>query len=131
MLGVVIVGLSLVTLGNFSAVTAAQLGVAGATDRDRGVASAMYFSAYYVAGALGAYVPGLAWEHWHWTGVWAMAIAAYAVGVGGADRGGYPGPSVRSFSCATCGQLVFFENTVCLRCGSDLGFDPGGASSSP
>ena len=81
-LGVVIVGLSLVTLGNFSAVTAAQLGVAGATDRDRGVASAMYFSGYYVAGALGAYVPGLAWEQWHWTGVWAMAIAAYAVGAG-------------------------------------------------
>ena len=79
-LGVVIVGLSLVTLGNFSAVTAAQLGVAGATDRDRGVASAMYFSGYYVAGALGAYVPGLAWEQWHWTGVWAMALAAYAVG---------------------------------------------------
>ena len=26
---------------------------------------------------------------------------------------------MRSFSCATCGQLVFFENTVCLRCGSD------------
>jgi YNFM family putative membrane transporter len=82
MLGVVIVGLALVTLGNFSAVTAAQLGVAGATDRDRGVASAMYFSGYYVAGALGAYVPGLAWEQWHWTGVWAMAIAAYAVGAG-------------------------------------------------
>jgi len=54
----------------------------GATDRDRGVASAMYFSGYYVAGALGAYVPGLAWEQWHWTGVWAMATAAYAVGAG-------------------------------------------------
>lgn len=49
--------------------TAAQLGVAGATDSDRGVASAMYFSGYYVAGALGAHVPGLAWEQWHWTGV--------------------------------------------------------------
>ena len=91
-LGVVIVGLSLVTLGNFSAVTAAQLGVAGATDRDRGVASAMYFSAYYVAGALGAYVPGLAWEQWHWTGVWAMALAAYAIGGGGAHRGGLRWP---------------------------------------
>ena len=31
---------------------------------------------------------------------------------------------MRSFSCDTCGQLVFFENTVCLRCGSDLGFEP-------
>ena len=123
-LGVVVVGLALVTLGNFSAVTAAQLGVAGSTDRDRGVASAMYFSGYYVAGALGAYVPGLAWEQWHWTGVWAMAIAAYALGSRGARRHGhYPRPSVRSFACSTCGQLVFFENTVCLRCSSELGFD--------
>jgi MFS transporter, YNFM family, putative membrane transport protein len=80
-LPVVVLGLALVTLGNFTAVTAAQLGVAGATDRDRGLASAMYFSAYYVAGALGAYVPGLAWQSWHWTGVWALAAAAYAIGL--------------------------------------------------
>jgi predicted MFS family arabinose efflux permease len=62
-------------------VTAAQLGVAGATDRDRGLASAMYFSAYYVAGVLGAYVPGLAWQSWDRTGVWALVIGAYAVGL--------------------------------------------------
>jgi MFS transporter, YNFM family, putative membrane transport protein len=80
-LPVVVLGLALVTLGNFTAVTAAQLGVAGATDRDRGLASAMYFSTYYVAGALGAYVPGLAWQSWHWTGVWALATAAYAIGL--------------------------------------------------
>jgi predicted MFS family arabinose efflux permease len=76
----VVLGLALVTLGNFSAVTAAQLGVASAPDRDRGLASAMYFS-YYVAGALGAYVPGLAWESWHWTGVSALTFTAYAVGL--------------------------------------------------
>ncbi|MGZ6641653.1 MAG: MFS transporter [Solirubrobacteraceae bacterium] len=80
-LGVVVAGLALVTLGNFSCVTAAQLGVAGATDRDRGLASAMYFSAYYVAGALGGYVPGLAWEAWGWTGVWALAASAQLCGI--------------------------------------------------
>jgi YNFM family putative membrane transporter len=80
-LPVVVVGLALVTLGNFTTVTAAQLGVAGATDHDRGLASAMYFSSYYVAGALGAYVPGLAWQSWQWTGVWALVIGAYAVGL--------------------------------------------------
>jgi MFS transporter, YNFM family, putative membrane transport protein len=79
-LPVVVLGLALVTLGNFAAVTAAQLGVAGATDRDRGLASAMYFSSYYLAGALGAYVPGLAWQSWHWNGVWALTVGAYAVG---------------------------------------------------
>jgi hypothetical protein len=91
-LALVVVGLALVTLGNFSAVTAAQLGVAGSTDRDRGVASAMYFSGYYVAGALGAYVPGLAWEQWHWTGVWAMAIAAYALGLAALVATALPSP---------------------------------------
>jgi MFS transporter, YNFM family, putative membrane transport protein len=80
-LPVVVVGLALVTLGNFTAVTAAQLGVAGATETDRGLASAMYFSSYYVAGALGAYVPGLAWQSWRWTGVWALVTAAYAIGL--------------------------------------------------
>ena len=80
-LPVIVLGLALVTLGNFTAVTAAQLGVAGATDRDRGLASAMYFSAYYIAGALGAYVPGLAWQSWHWTGVWALVTGAYAIGL--------------------------------------------------
>jgi MFS transporter, YNFM family, putative membrane transport protein len=80
-LPVVVLGLALVTLGNFTTVTAAQLGVAGATDRNRGLASAMYFSAYYIAGALGAYVPGLAWQSWHWTGVWALVTGAYAIGL--------------------------------------------------
>jgi MFS transporter, YNFM family, putative membrane transport protein len=76
-LPVVIAGLALVTLGNFSAVTAAQLGVAGSTDRDRGLASAVYYSSYYVAGALGSYLPGLAWESGGWGGVWALGVAAY------------------------------------------------------
>jgi len=73
-------GLALITLGNFSGVTAAQLGVAAATEQDRGLASAVYFSAYYVAGALGSYVPGLAFERWEWPGVAALALCAYAVG---------------------------------------------------
>jgi hypothetical protein len=30
---------------------------------------------------------------------------------------------VRSFSCPTCGALLFFENSECLACGSVLGFD--------
>jgi MFS transporter, YNFM family, putative membrane transport protein len=75
-----VAGLALITLGNFSGVTAAQLGVAASTAQDRGLASALYFSAYYVAGALGAYVPGLAFERWEWPGVAACCLGAYAVG---------------------------------------------------
>jgi hypothetical protein len=29
-----------------------------------------------------------------------------------------------SFACGHCGQLVFFENTVCLNCSTKLGFVP-------
>jgi hypothetical protein len=29
---------------------------------------------------------------------------------------------MRSFCCQKCGQLVFFENTECLNCGTPLGF---------
>ena len=75
-----LLGLALITLGNFSGVTGAQLGVAASAEQDRGLASALYFSVYYVAGALGGYVPGLAWERWEWPGVAALALAAYAAG---------------------------------------------------
>lgn len=31
---------------------------------------------------------------------------------------------MRSFRCPRCRQLVFFENSACLRCGLRLGYDP-------
>jgi hypothetical protein len=31
---------------------------------------------------------------------------------------------VEVFACPTCGQLVFFANDVCVRCGTELVFDP-------
>ncbi len=31
---------------------------------------------------------------------------------------------MRAYSCGHCGQLVFFENSLCLRCSSPLGFSP-------
>jgi len=34
---------------------------------------------------------------------------------------------VRSFDCPKCGSLLFFENSRCLNCGSDVGFDRGTA----
>src|SRR5579875_1190433 len=33
---------------------------------------------------------------------------------------------MRSFACGHCGQLVFFENFVCLHCGTPQGFVPDG-----
>ena len=79
-LPLILLGLALVTLGNFGGITAAQLGVASSTESDRGLASALYFSSYYVAGALGAWAPGLAWQAWGWDGVAVLCLGAYAVG---------------------------------------------------
>src|SRR3954463_9054734 len=61
--------LAILALAMFCGVTAAQLGSATSTSTDRGVASAIYFSVYYGSGALGGYLPGLAWQRWRWTGV--------------------------------------------------------------
>ena len=74
-----VVGLAAVALANFTGVTAAQLGVAEATAVDRGVASAVYFSLYYTASAIGGYVPGVAWEEWGWSGVALLSLGVVAV----------------------------------------------------
>jgi YNFM family putative membrane transporter len=74
-------GLALVVLGMFTGVTAAQLGVSSAGDADRGTASAVYFTFYYVAGALAGFIPGLAWEKWDWPGVAILALAVLGLGV--------------------------------------------------
>ena len=75
----VAVGLGLVTVAMFAGVTAAQLGVGASARADRGAASALYFSCYYGAGALGGYLPGLAWEAWGWNGVAAAGLASLVV----------------------------------------------------
>src|SRR5207247_1154 len=61
-------GLSLLTVAMFAGVTALQLGVTSASDVDRGAASAVYFSIYYASGAIGGWLPGLAWQPWQWDG---------------------------------------------------------------
>jgi len=71
--------LALLAASMFCGVTAAQLGSATSTSADRGVASAMYFSVYYASGALGGYLPGLAWEQWRWNGVVFGCLAVLAV----------------------------------------------------
>jgi YNFM family putative membrane transporter len=75
----------------FIGYTATQLGVSDVARADRGAASALYFSAYYGAGALGAYVPGLAWEAWGWDGVAALGLGSLAVALA-ALASTLPGP---------------------------------------
>lgn len=75
----IVAGLGLFALGNFAGVTAAQIGVSRATEIDRGAASAVYFSCYYLAGALGGYLPGLAWQGWRWDGIVGVGLGVLSV----------------------------------------------------
>jgi YNFM family putative membrane transporter len=78
-LGFVAIGLAVTAAAAFAAFTAFQLGLAAIARTDRGLASAMYYSVYYMAGAAGGFVPGLAWEIWGWPGVTAMVLASFAL----------------------------------------------------
>lgn len=80
-LPLVLVGLACVALGNFSAVTALQVGVAASSAAHRGLASALYFSIYYAVGGIGGYAPGLAWEAFHWTGVVLLSVGVLSLGM--------------------------------------------------
>jgi YNFM family putative membrane transporter len=99
-LPMLIVGLALYTLGMFVGITAAQLGVGGCTDTTPGTAAAIYYSAYYVAGSLGAFLPGLAFEAFGWGGValvagTAMTVALWGVAVAREATERAPRPSGR------------------------------------
>jgi YNFM family putative membrane transporter len=59
----------------FCGVTAAQIGVTSAATHDRGLASSLYFSAYYASGAAAAFLPGLVWEARGWGGIVVLAAA--------------------------------------------------------
>ena len=75
-LPLLVLGLACVASAMFAGVTAAQLGISDVARVDRGAATALYFSIYYSLGALGAYLPGVAWQEWGWGGVAAVGFLA-------------------------------------------------------
>ncbi len=101
-LPLIVLGLACVATAMFTGYTATQLGVSDVARADRGAASALYFSTYYGAGALGAFLPGLAWEErgWHgvaWLGLVTLVIAAAALALAGPSgaRAGRPRRTMR------------------------------------
>lgn len=80
-LPLVIVGLALVMVAAFTGQTAAALGQGTSTATDKGLASALYFSLYFTAGAAAGYFPGLAWEAFGWSGVAVTAFGSYGTGL--------------------------------------------------
>jgi MFS transporter, YNFM family, putative membrane transport protein len=78
----VVAALAVLTVAMFSGATAAQIGVATASESDQGTASAIYYSCYYTGGAVAAYVPGVAWQWWGWPGVTGVALGVLALAAG-------------------------------------------------
>jgi MFS transporter, YNFM family, putative membrane transport protein len=74
----VVAALAALTVAMFSGATAAQIGVATASESDQGSASAIYYSCYYTCGAFAAYLPGVAWQWWGWPGVTGVALGVLA-----------------------------------------------------
>ena len=82
-LPLLVLGLACIAGAMFTGYTATQLGVSDVARVDRGAATALYFGIYYAGGALGAYVPGLAWEAWGWGGVAATGFVALGLAAAG------------------------------------------------
>jgi YNFM family putative membrane transporter len=74
----VVAALAVLTVAMFSGATAAQIGVATASESDQGSASAIYYSCYYTCGAFAGYLPGVAWQWWGWPGVTGIALGVLA-----------------------------------------------------
>lgn len=71
-LWVVLVGLSLITFGQFTA-QAVTPGLAGqVAPHGRGAAGGVYTVFYYIGGSLGAAIPGALWPRYHYAGVIAV-----------------------------------------------------------
>lgn len=75
----VVAGLALLAVGGFALAPATQIGVSESTEADRGLASAVYYSSYYLCSGLGAFVPGIVWERAGWGGVTALCAGVMAV----------------------------------------------------
>jgi YNFM family putative membrane transporter len=91
-LSLLVLGLACIAGAMFTGYTATQLGVSDVARIDRGAASALYFGIYYACGALGAYLPGLAWETWGWSGVASAGAAALALAAVAFAFAGRPQP---------------------------------------
>lgn len=76
--------LLLICFGNFTAQGVATSYVATQATHDRGGATALYLFAYYVGGSLGAFLPGLLWPVYGWSGVLGLTVLALLAGLAAA-----------------------------------------------
>lgn len=113
-LPLLVIGLACIAGAMFTGYTATQLGVSAVAPIDRGAATALYFGIYYAGGALGAYVPGFAWQEWGWGGVAATGIVALGLAAAGIASVGH-GSAGRDRVDSTGGSARPAEGPPLLR----------------
>jgi len=80
-LPLLVAGLVVLVLGTFTAQAVMPAFVNQTALGNKGSASALYLTFYYLGGTLGSVLPGLAWQAAGWTGVVALCGAAVLVGL--------------------------------------------------
>jgi YNFM family putative membrane transporter len=78
-LPVVIAGLALMSAGVFSSQTATQSFLGVIVQHSRSTAAALYLTAYYAGGGLGAILPAPAWTAGGWNGIVALIVSVEIV----------------------------------------------------
>lgn len=75
-LAAVVVGLTVCSSGIFVCQSATISHLSNRVTEGRSLATGLYYLSYYTGGAVGAWLVGLAYESWHWTGS-VITIAAF------------------------------------------------------
>jgi MFS transporter, YNFM family, putative membrane transport protein len=68
-LPMVLIGASLLTLGNFASQSATTAYITDIATTSRGAATSLYLFFFYLGGSLGSFIPGLLWDTYEWYGV--------------------------------------------------------------
>jgi YNFM family putative membrane transporter len=82
-LAVIVAGLGLMAFAMFSIVTTCQLLIPRLVDRDRGSATSLHLTVYYLGGGIGAYLPGLLLDR-GWGRLVALCAGSVALGLAAA-----------------------------------------------
>lgn len=69
-----LIGASILALGNFASQSATTAYVTDIATKARGAASSLYLVFFYVGGSLGAFLPGLLWSRFAWHGLVGLTV---------------------------------------------------------
>lgn len=64
-----IIGASILTLGQFCSQSSATAYITDFVTHSKGSATSLYQCFFYLGGSLGAWIPGILWKHFNWSGV--------------------------------------------------------------